>query len=123
MAAANHAGESILAAIYPPFSSPYDVCPSGHLCLYPEECVFVDDRRVRPFHIVLRKLPVIFASLLVQDALSLCFLQERIADILLIGQDLFDVALVPFRVVGTVQDTISFKAPLDLQETGAIQVF
>lgn len=69
------------------------------------------------FHIVLRHLTVVGASLLLQNADRIGLLQKGIADVLLIGKDLMDVALMPFEVSRSVGNAVCFQASLDLQET------
>ena len=74
------------------------------------------------FHIVLRHLAVVGGTLFVQDADRVCLLQKSIADVLLIGKYLMNVALMPFKVSRSVGDAICFQASLDLQEACSFQV-
>ena len=53
-------------------------------------------------HIVLGSDAVVGHSFLLQGIHRICLLQERIADVLLIGKNLFDVALVPLFMAGSV---------------------
>ena len=74
------------------------------------------------FHIVLRHLTVVGGTFLVQDADRVGLLQKGIADVLLVGKDLMDVALMPFEVSRSVWNAVCFQASLDLQEASPFQV-
>lgn len=75
------------------------------------------------FHIVLRHLTVVGSTLLIQNADRIGLLQKGIADVLLVGKDLMDVALMPFEVSRTVGNAVRFQASLDLQEACTFKVF
>ena len=74
------------------------------------------------FHIVLRCNAVVGDTLLFECVDRVGLLQERIPDVLLVGEDLFDVAFMPPGVSGSVQNAVRFKTALDLQETSAVHV-
>lgn len=66
------------------------------------------------FHIVLRRNAVVGNAFLFECVDSVCFLQERISDVLLVGEDLLDVAFMPSGIAGSVQNAVRFKTALDL---------
>ena len=74
------------------------------------------------FHIVLRHLTIVLDTLLFKNAHRVGFLQERISDVLLIGEDLTDIADFPFFISGAVQNAVCLKSPLDLKKARAVHV-
>ena len=74
------------------------------------------------FHIVFRNLTVVGDTFLIQDADRVGLLQKGIANVLLIGKNLMDVALMPFQMSRSVGNAVRFQASLDLQEACPFQV-
>ena len=73
-------------------------------------------------YIIFRPLPIVGTALLIQNADRVGLLQESITDVLFVGQNLLNVALMPFLVAGSVRDAVCFQASLDLQKAGPFQV-
>jgi len=63
------------------------------------------------FHIVLRCNAVVGDTLLFECVDRVGLLQERITDVLLVGEDLFDVAFMPPGVSGSVQNSEGYPFP------------
>ncbi len=74
------------------------------------------------FDIIFRCDSVIGYPLLIERVDRVSLLQECIADVLLIGQDLFNVALVPFCISRAVQNAVFLKPLFDLEETRPVHV-
>lgn len=57
-----------------------------------------------PLNIVLGNDPVIADAFFLQYIHRICLLQESVSNVLLIGQDLFDVAPMPYSVMTAGED-------------------
>lgn len=73
-------------------------------------------------YIIFRPLPIVGTALLVQNADRECLLQKGITNILFVGKDLLNVALMPFQVSRSVGNFVCFQASLNLQEACPFQV-
>lgn len=122
MSAEHHAGKCVLAAVDSPLALRVQIGASLNLRLHPHKHILANDGFVTAFHIVFRTLTIVGAALLVQNADRVCLLQKGITNVLFVGQDLLNVALMPFLVAGSVLDAICFQASLDLQEAGPFQI-
>lgn len=122
MSAEHHAGKCVLAAVNSAFAVRIQIGASGDLRFDLHEHIPVDNGFMTAFHIVFRHLTVIGGTFLVQDADRVGLLQKGIANVLLIGKDLMDVALMPFQMSRSIGNTVCFQASLDLQEACPFQV-
>lgn len=122
MSAEHHPGKCVLAAVNSAFAVRIQIGSSGNLRFDLHEHIPVDNGFVAAFHIVFRHLTVVGGTFLIQDADRVSLLQKGIADVLLIGKDLMDVALMPFQMSCSVGNAVCFQATLDLQETCPFQV-
>ena len=121
MAAVDHARKRILAAVDSPLPVRVQIGSAGNLRLHPHENILADDGLVAAFHIILRPLTVVGTALLIQNADRECLLQKGIANVLLIGENLMDIALMPFQMSRSVRNTVCFQASPDLQEACPFQ--
>ena len=120
MTADNQTRQCVSCAVAPFLSLGQNIRPPCNLRLHPQEDVLVDDCLVAAFHIVLRHNAVVGNALLFERVDRIGFLQECIPDVFLVGENLFDVALIPPGISGSVQDSVRFKSPPYLQEASAV---
>ena len=122
MSAEHHARKSVLTAVNSTFAVRIQIGTSGNLRFDLHEHIPVNNGFMTAFHIVFRHLTVVGGTFLIQDADRVGLLQKYIADVLLIGKDLMDVALMPFEVSSSVGNAVCFQASLDLQEACPLQI-
>lgn len=122
MSAEHHAGKCVFAAVNSAFAVRIQIGSSGNLRFDLHKHISVDNGFVAAFHIVFRHLAVVGGTFLVKDADRIGLLQKGIADVLFVGKDLMDVALMPFQMSRSVRNTVCFQVSLDLQEACPFQV-
>ena len=122
MSTVDHTGQGVSGTVNSSLAVRIEIGASCNLRLHPHEHILIDDGFMAAFHIVLRSLSIVDTALLVQNADRECLLKKGIADVLFIGQDLLNVALMPFLMTCTVLDAISFQASFDLQKAGPVQI-
>lgn len=122
VSAEHHAGKSVLATVNSTFAIRIQIGLSSNLRFDFHEHIPVNYGFVTAFHIVFRHLAVVGSTFLVQDADRVGLLQKGIADVLLVGKNLMDIALMPFQMPCSVGNAVCFQASLDLQETCPFQL-
>lgn len=82
----------------------------GNFGLHSHEHVPVNNGFVTAFYIALRHLTVVGTTLLSKKADRIGLLQKSIADVLLVGKGLLNIALMPFLMTRPVFDVVRFQA-------------
>lgn len=96
--------------------------PSGKLLLHQQEDVLRDDGLVVVFHVVLRHQPVVLHPRLRQEVRGVGLLEQGIAHVLLVGEDLLDGARVPAFLSSTGQDVVAHELCGDLVHACTLEV-
>lgn len=122
MSAVDHAGQGISAGIDSSFAVRVQVGSADNLGLHSHKHILINNGFVAAFHIVLRRLTVVGAALLLQNADRVGLLKKGISDVLLVGKDLLDVALIPFLMTRTVFDAVSVLGIAQEPVVVAVQV-
>ena len=110
MSAEYDARQSVTRTVNAFLSISQDVCSSGYLCLNPEEYIFVDNRLMAAFHVVLRSNAVVVYTLLFEGVYRISLLKKCVADVLLVGKNLFDVAFMPLFMTSAIVVLVCFLA-------------
>ena len=125
VAAEDHLGKTVLAGVSSALSVIAQVhrTSPGKLLLHQKEDVLRNDCFMVSFHIVLRDGAVVFYALLRQEVRSIGLLQECVADVFLISENLVDGACMPLRLACPGENAISLKASGDFVHAQTLQVF
>lgn len=93
-------GEAVIAAVAALLAvgAGLDHSPANQLFLHPEEDILRNDCFMVPFHIVLRNDAIVLNSGFIQKVGGVCLLQQGIADVFLVSQDLVDGAGPPLAL-------------------------
>jgi hypothetical protein len=75
-----------------PIRACVDYAATDEFLLYLHENFTRDDSFMAVFHIILRNNAMVFNSFLCEKVSGVCFLQEGIADVLLVSENLVDFA-------------------------------
>ena len=124
LAADNHLGKAMVAAIcvlLPVRAGLYGASPNQFL-LHPHENVSRNDGLMVVLYIILRDNAVVLHPGLVQKIGGIGFLQESVADVFLIAENLVDGAGVPFGFASACQNAVPLQTGSDLVHTVSFQI-
>ena len=97
-----------------PIGAHFDHSPAHQFFLHPHEDVLWNNRLVVSLHVVLRNNAVVLHPGLVQEIGGIGFLQESVADVFLIAENLVDGAGVPFGFASACQNAVPLQTGSDL---------